>query len=467
MITDLLFYSPNSSVGIFYSTYQGDVNLLRQNNGWRPSWTHIISGNFGGNGFTDLLFYEASTGTGEFYTTDGHGGITLLQQHTNWRQTWTHIIPGNFGGSGFTDLLFYEASTGTGEFYTTNGQGGLTLLRQHTNWRETWTQIIPGNFGGNGYTDLLFYEASTGTGEFYATNGQGGITQLQLHTNWRETWTQIIPGNFGGNGFTDLLFYEASTGTGEFYATNGQGGITQLQQHTNWRETWTQIIPGDFGGNSFTDLFFYEGSTGTGEFYSCNGAGDINLLKQHNQYWQLPYTLVIPGLFAPLQAVILHIKVLKQPLTSIQVQLEEIREAFVSAGIRVIVKSIETLDLPHLLDIDINCEGGYGDNITGDVAELYRHRANVGKNELAIYYLNSTNPPLGGCAKYPGEKAGAVVTYFVYPYTLAHEIGHILSLDHVSNNKNLMHKGDIQDPPPNLSSYQIFRMYLSKYSINL
>jgi hypothetical protein len=146
---------------------------------------------------------RASAGTGEFYTTDSRGRIRLLKQHTGWRSSWTDIIPGNFGGNGFTDLLFYDAAAGTGEFYTTDGQGGIRQLALHTNWRTSWTQIVPGNFGGNGFTDLLFYEAPSGTGEFYATNGQGGISQLALHTNWRSSWTRIIPGNFGGNGFTD------------------------------------------------------------------------------------------------------------------------------------------------------------------------------------------------------------------------------------------------------------------------
>ena len=52
------------------------------------------------------------TGTGELYTTDGAGNISFLRTHTGWRPSWTHIIPGNFGGRReWTDLLFYEAGT--------------------------------------------------------------------------------------------------------------------------------------------------------------------------------------------------------------------------------------------------------------------------------------------------------------------------------------------------------------------
>ena len=194
-----------------------------------------------------LFYYDPIPGDAEFYATDGQGRIRRTRLHIGFRTSWTKIVQGNFGGDGFTDLLFYDPSAGTGEFYRTDARGRIHLLQTHTGWRETWTHIIPGNFGGSGATDLLFYEAPTGTGEFYATDGQGGISLLQTHTGWRETWTQIIPGNFGGSGATDLLFYEAPTGTGEFWTSDGQGGISLLQTHTGWRESWSQILAGEFG----------------------------------------------------------------------------------------------------------------------------------------------------------------------------------------------------------------------------
>ncbi len=201
-----------------------------------------------------LLFYDPSTGTGAFYSTDGRGGISFPTEHTKWRNTWTQIIPGQFGGNGFTDLLFYDPGARTGAFYTTDERGQISLLNQHTDWRRTWTQIIPGQFGGSGFTDLLFYDAGARTGEFYTTDGRGRLSLLSQHTDWRRTWTQIIPGQFGGSGFTDLLFYDADARTGEFYTTDGRGGLIRLSQHTNWRRTWTQIVFGrfqseDIGGN--------------------------------------------------------------------------------------------------------------------------------------------------------------------------------------------------------------------------
>jgi hypothetical protein len=147
-----------------------------------------------------LFYYDPIPGDAEFYATDGEGGIRRTRLHIGFRTSWTKIIPGNFGGDGFTDLLFYDAAAGTGEFYRTDARGRIHLLQTHTGWRETWTQIVPGNFGGSGSTDLLFYEGPTGTGEFYAADGQGGISLLQTHTGWRESWTQIVPGDFGTEG---------------------------------------------------------------------------------------------------------------------------------------------------------------------------------------------------------------------------------------------------------------------------
>jgi hypothetical protein len=417
---------------------------------------------------SDLLFYESLGGIGEFYTTY-LGGINLLQHYPDWRRSWTQIIPGNFGGIGFTDLLFYEASTGTGEFYKTDGLGGISLMKQYTDWRGSWTKIIPGNFAGNGLTDLLFYDASAGTGEFYALVGPGEIQLLKQHTDWRGSWNKIVPGHFGNNDFTDLLFYEAATGTGEFYTTDGSGEIEFLLGHNDWRGSWTEIIPGNFGGNGQTDLLFYEAATGTGEFYTTD-QGEINLISQQTN-WRSSWKQIVPGLFAPLQAVRLHLKLLKEPKTSVDVQIAQIREVFVTAGIRVIIRSTEFLNLPDLLDVDIgDCKGHiFGDNITGDMRALYNHRKNVGENEIAIYFLHSAMGGIGGCAKFPEDKAGAVITDNIIPWTLAHEVGHILGLSHTDNKDLLMYGGadPYTHPPPDLLAFEKQVMAISKYTIKL
>ena len=454
---------PAGGLGEFHTTDRGRINLLSQQTGWRRDWTHIIPGHFGGKGLTDLLFYEASTGTAQFYTVDGIGGISLLSEHSGWRTTWNHIIPGSFGGDGRTDLLFYDASTGTGEFYITNGPGQIKLLNSHTNWRRSWTLIVPGNFGGSALTDLLFYEAATGTGEFYSTTALGGITELRRHANWRTTWSQIVPGNFGGSGFTDLLFYDAAAGTGEFNATD-QGELTMLHQHTDWRSGWTKIVPGEFAGNTFTDLLFYEAETGTGEFYTTND-DEFRLLNRSTN-WRNSWTHIVPGLFAPLRAIRVHLKLLCPSSDPIDVVVSAMREVYVKAGIRVIVGSIENLNLPHLLDIHVgSCAWDLiGDNITGDVNDLYGHRQGVANGDIVLYFVRSTYPSFGGCAQYPFDKAGAVITKLASRWVVAHEVGHILGLGHVEDRDRLMNSvDDFTNVPPDLDGDERDTMRDSKF----
>lgn len=294
---DLLFYDAESSTGAFYTTnILGEIALLKEHTNWRQSWTHILPGNFGGDGHTDLLFYDPTAGEGEFWTTDGRGGIRLLRKQTGWRTTWTKIIPGAFGGSaGITDLLFYEAATGTGQFYATE-QGHITELQTHTNWRNSWTHIVPGAFGGSNFTDLFFYEAASGTGEFYVTDGHGGIVQLRLHSGLRTTWTHIIPGSFSGSAYTDLLFYDAINGVGEFWTTDGQGGLSFLSGHVGFSSADAQIFAGNFGGNSYSDLVFYDPATGRGSISTTNGSGVVQLLKQHTD-WRRSWRIIVPGDF--------------------------------------------------------------------------------------------------------------------------------------------------------------------------
>ena len=144
-----------------------------------------------------------------FLSTNGNGGLVNLKDYNDWSNRWTHIIPGNFSGNGYTDLLFYDQQTGDAEFYLSDGSGGIKTIRTvRGTWRKTWTHIIPGNFSGSSFTDLLFYEGSTGSAEFYVNDGNAQLRKIQTIApgGWRKTWTHIIPGKFGGRGNTDLLF---------------------------------------------------------------------------------------------------------------------------------------------------------------------------------------------------------------------------------------------------------------------
>ncbi|MGQ0440099.1 matrixin family metalloprotease [Bacillus sp. B-TM1] len=127
--------------------------------------------------------------------------------------------------------------------------------------------------------------------------------------------------------------------------------------------------------------------------------------------------------------------------------------------------STENLDLPHLMDLDVDCVMGH---VSTEQIELFNHRNNVETNELTLYFVRSTNRPLNGCASHPDGRPGAVVTRVASEWTLGHEIGHVLGLTHVNDTNRLMYGGgthNITNPPPDLITSEIDTMIDSPFTI--
>ena len=81
--------------------------------------------------------------------------------------------------------------------------------------------------------------------------------------------------------------------------------------------------------------------------------------------------------------------------------------------------------------------------------------------------LSSTNLAVRGCAAHPANRPGSVVTDVETQYTMAHEIGHVLGLNHVNDTSNLMNNGTaaITTHPPNLTNSQLNTIRSSKYLV--
>jgi len=131
----------------------------------------------------------------------------------------------------------------------------------------------------------------------------------------------------------------------------------------------------------------------------------------------------------------LHLKVWSNPIVPIEKMLNRMREIYSTAGIGVVVATREDITsfniVTSLRDLDVVplCPSG---QTTQEQDQLFSNRDNVGDRELAIHFVRVTTPPLNGCAAHPDDISGAVVTSIASQWTLAHEIGHVLGLSHIS-----------------------------------
>jgi hypothetical protein len=168
---------------------------------------------------------------------------------------------------------------------------------------------------------------------------------------------------------------------------------------------------------------------------------------------------------APGSFVRLHVKILNDPISfTIEQMTDAIREVYATANIRVDVASRERLDLPLLTDVDIGeCRMG---STTSEQNELFNNRNNVGADDIVAYFVRSTVDVANGCAAHPVGKPGCVVTRYASLWTLAHEIGHVLGLDHVDSTGSCLFDRlmtgcgtlGITNPPPDLIDSEKRRM---------
>ena len=145
----------------------------------------------------------------------------------------------------------------------------------------------------------------------------------------------------------------------------------------------------------------------------------------------------------------LHIKVLTNPTVPIETMLNRMREVYSTAGIRVDVVSREVLtpailgnsNFTDLNDLDVEaCERGAPSN---EQRQLFRNQNRIAPDqrghEVVVYFVRSVTASRGpgagaknGCATHPSGQPGACVGQGASQFTLAHEVGHVLGLKHIS-----------------------------------
>lgn len=104
-----------------------------------------------------------------------------------------------------------------------------------------------------------------------------------------------------------------------------------------------------------------------------------------------------------------------------------------------------------------NCVSG---ELTSDLEQLHNMRGSRGPTDLVIYRVAQTSPSFKGCAVHPRRQPGLLITRAATPWTMAHEVAHVLGLGHVSNSENLMFRNTSRHehpppPAPNLNEEQV------------
>ncbi|MDP9372192.1 MAG: hypothetical protein M3Q65_07000 [Chloroflexota bacterium] len=424
----------------------------------RPFWI----GDFNGNGRADVLFHYPGDRNWWLGSHGGPGGQLQWSLAGNTagfgnvadgRPFWV----GNFSRPDRREILFYYP--GDRNWWLGTHDGGQlrwSLAGNTAGFGQVWDgrPFWIGDFNGNGRADVLFYYPGDGNWWLGSHGGPGGQLQWSLagntlgriagQPNFGQVWDgrPFWIGDFTGDGRSDVLFYfpgDRNWWLGSYAGLlnwSFAGNTAGFGQVWDRRPFWT----GNFSRADRAEVLFYFPGDGNWWLGSHNGS-------------QLGWSFAGNTGRPYRSRVRLHLKVLTTPNVSIDTMVESMREVYRTVGIRVDIGSTENLDLPLLNDLDVGqCVMG---QTTQEQRDLFANRNNVGVNDVAVYFVRSTVPPFNGCAAHPADRPSAVVVQGATRWTLAHEIGHVLGLNHVNDNNRLMTgngTGNITNPPPDLDS---------------
>jgi hypothetical protein len=211
---DVLLYNEGASELQIWSVGADGKLALLNSHPTHETWRRILPIQLSEGGPTSLLFYSQKAGLGRFVKADGDGNFSVIKDHRDWRPSWSTILSGSFGGSDGGDLLFYDGAAGNVEFYKVDANGGIDYLGGQPDWARNISAIVPGRFGGSGPADLLCYDAADGSGHFYAVTEAGQLSLRSSSAGWRSSWKQIVPLAIGGSGLSALLFYDPAGAEG-------------------------------------------------------------------------------------------------------------------------------------------------------------------------------------------------------------------------------------------------------------
>ena len=147
----------------------------------------------------------------------------------------------------------------------------------------------------------------------------------------------------------------------------------------------------------------------------------------------------------------LVVKLLTNPKRSVAAQIANVRRAYGQAHIG--LRSIAIEQVPEeaaakFRSIDVG-ECKRDQRLSPSLKDLHETlRGNVRDDVIVVFIVDavfkSTEDPndeprrINGCANHPADRPGAVIESNPGPWTMAHEIGHVLGLEHASDRDHLM-----------------------------
>jgi uncharacterized protein with LGFP repeats len=395
------------------------------------------------------IYWTPTTGAREV-----HGAIRGLWSQLGWErsflgypltnETATPDGSGRFnhfqGGS-----IYWTAGTGAHEVH-----GAIRRLWSQLGWERSFL----------GYPTTDESRTPDGIGRF--NHFQGGSIYWtpttgahEVHGAIRGLWSQLgWERSFLGYPLTN----ESKTPDGIGRFNHFQGGSIYWTPTTGAHEVHG-AIRGRWSQLGWERSFL--GYPISNEMGSADGATRFSLFQHGAILWS-----AAGGAVAVRELIRLHVKVLTTPTVPITTSLAEMQTVYAAAEIGVICASIETLNLPVLNDCDVGeCRRG---QTTAEQNQLFGNRNNVGARDVVVYFVRSTNPPLNGCAAHPNNRPGAIVAQGATRWTLGHEVGHVLGLNHVNDNNRLMTgngTANITNPPPDLIASEITTMRNSNLTV--
>ena len=232
-------------------------------------------------GVDDVLFYSSATSRFQFTWVSepdlsGHRSLYVFVDMTGTRG-WTHVVAGDYNGDGTGDVLFYRATDGLMRFYTTSATGRFTPLTPAYYGNRGWTHLVVGDFTDNGSDEVMWYRARDGLMRFYEVAAGGVFRAISPVYHGTRNWTTIPAGDYDGNGSDDLLFYRGD-GLARFYEVDPSGTFRALGSAFHPSAGFTQIEAVDFRpGVAGVDMAWYHPGKDNLAAIRYNTNGVVNL----------------------------------------------------------------------------------------------------------------------------------------------------------------------------------------------